>query len=284
MVTWFHRGAGREQARDELSRVLTRLSQTGGLPTLPQTAHAALAAARELETDLDRLAAIVRTDVGLAACVLRLANSAVYARRQRATTLNAALTTIGLRKTCDVIVAAGARSLYGVAGTEGERLWSHALAVAIAAEELARLAPGIDPQTAFLPGLLHDIGRIVFFLADRTGVVAMERRGRWRDRCRLEVARYGFDHAAAGGALAEEWNLPPELCAALRWHHEPEQAESARTLALLVGTADLLAHSIEAGDGAAPPERLEIGLTADAWPTCVERVRESLSAQQSIFA
>jgi HD-like signal output (HDOD) protein len=55
-------------------------------------------------------------------------------------------------------------------------------------------------------------------------------------------------HAEVGGIVLATWKLPDWMCAAVRWHHEPElsgeHAEYARTAML----ADLLAHASEAPD------------------------------------
>jgi hypothetical protein len=39
-----------------------------------------------------------------------------------------------------------------------------------------------------------------------------------------ERALLGFDHAAAGAALAERWKLPPALVDAIAHHHDPFRA------------------------------------------------------------
>src|SRR5207245_9119304 len=62
------------------------------------------------------------------------------------------------------------RQLHRDPGGHAQRLWHHALAVAIATEELARATRRIEPSLAFLPGLFHDVGRIAFLLADYTSV------------------------------------------------------------------------------------------------------------------
>jgi putative nucleotidyltransferase with HDIG domain len=198
---------------------------------------------------------VIQTDVGLAARVLRVANSAALGRRNPARKLQEAVITIGLRKTCDILVAACAKRLYEGGTSDAEELWNHSLAVAVACEELARATRRVDVGCAFLPGLFHDVGRVAFLLADETAaeVIAGLATSGSDERSHLEREWYGFDHAEAGAILAEDWGLALELCDAIRWHHEPTEAGAARELATLLNAADAFAYRIGCGTGGEPP-------------------------------
>jgi HD-like signal output (HDOD) protein len=290
MLKMFQRGADRAKLRDHLLETIAEMSRTGILPTMPQATNAALGLAGNPDTDLDELCAVIRTDVGLTACVLRLANSVAYARRQPATTLQSAITTVGARKTCDIIVAARARCLYGAAGNHAEALWSHALAVGITAEQLAKLRRNVAPESTFLPGLLHDIGQIAFFTTDAEAFAELERAvsgQRHRDRVSIELKRWEVDHAEAGGVLAERWGLTTEQVAAIRWHHDPKRAGPYQPLAELIHAADVLVHGVDLESKTTSLEGLDlpdIGLSPDEWTVCIDRVRESVAQQRAVFA
>lgn len=285
-MKWLQRGADRERLRDRLRDTIARLSETGILPTLPETARTAMRLAQDVDAGLEKLCTVVATDVGLAACVLRLANSAAYARRQRAVTLQAAVTTIGLRKVVNVVVAASTRSVYGAAGQHAGALWNHALLVGLGAEELSRVRGAAEPETAFLPGMFHDLGRIAFFLADPAAFAEFERTAArwWRNPTAVEVDRFGFDHAEVGAALAEQWNLSPEQCDAIRWHHEPGRA-TGHELAEVINAADVLAHRIEgraSADGKEVPDT-PLALSDEEWTSRAARVRETFEEHRAAF-
>jgi HD-like signal output (HDOD) protein len=278
----------RDALRECVRSTLTRLSRTGELPSLPAAATAALGVARDPEADIDDLCAVIRVDVGLSARILRVANSAAYARRAPAKTLGDAVLTVGLRKTCDLLVAASARQLF-VAGVHGEHLWHHALATAVAAEELARKTRLIDAQTAFLPGLFHDVGRIAFLLADRTAFDVIHRLARDGEGPTSELERgwYSFDHAEAGAILTEDWGLAPEQSEAIRCHHRPGQAVVAGALAALLGAADRVAYTIGCPGGPQSPEGsvlASLGLDADDAETLVGRVREAWDRHHDLLS
>lgn len=280
--------SSREDLRTRVRSTLARLSRTGALPTLPAAASAALGIARNPEADLDDLCRVIQTDMGLAARLLRVANSAAVGRRTPARKLSEAVMTVGLRRTCDILVAACAKRLYEGSTARTEELWNHALAVGVAAEELARITRTVDVGLAFLPGLFHDVGRVAFLLADPTvaevidGLVISD-----QEPSSLEREWYGFDHAEAGAILAEEWGLALELCDAIRWHHAPAEAGAARNLATILNAADRLAYTIGCGSSAEPPASVtlvHLGLSPEDEIACAERVQSAWQQQRDFLA
>jgi HD-like signal output (HDOD) protein len=275
--------------RERVGTTLKRLSRTGALPALPSVASAALGIVRDPDADIDKVCRIIQTDVGLAARVLRIANSASVGRRTPARKLSEAVVTIGLRKACDVLVAACARQLYQSASPKAEILWNHALAVAIGAEEIARRTRRVDAGRAFLPGLFHDVGRIAFLLADELAVEVLDRMVTAGDgeRVFLEREWYGFDHTDAGATLAEDWGLAAEQCDAIRWHHDPEGGGAASDLARILLAADALAYDIGYGGGGIAPETdtlAGLGFDQGAAEALREAVLRSFDDQRELLA
>lgn len=277
-------------ARERVSSTLKRLSRTGALPTLPAVASSALALVRDPEADIDELCKIIQTDVGLSARVLRIANSAALGRRRPARKLSDAVVTVGLRKTCDVLVAACARQLYDQSSDHAERLWNHALAAAVASEELARYTRRVDAGRAFLPGLFHDVGRIAFLLADEVSLDVIEQlvADDEGDRTALEEEWYGFHHAEGGAILAEDWGLALEQSDAIRWHHDTVNAGAAQALALNVAVADTVAYAIGYGASARPPEDAPgldaVGVDPEEHEALLERIAEAFQEHRELLA
>ena len=226
---------------------------------------------------------------GLSARILRAANSAAYARRIPARTLAEAVLTLGLRRTCDLLVAAGVRQLFRQVPRNAERLWNHALATALVAEEIARTTGAGDPHVVFLPGLFHDVGRIAFLLADDAafGIVDAHVDGKPVKRPDAERSWYGFDHAEAGAILVEDWGLVHEQVDAIRWHHQPGQAEQGRLLAAVLNVADVGAYDMGFGGGTvAPcdaPGRDLLGLTPATLADAIAAARDVFAVHHDLF-
>jgi len=277
------------ELREQMKATLRRLSRTGALPSLPAAASAALGIARDPDADIDKLARVIQTDVGLSARVLRAANAVTIGRRAPARKLGDAIVTLGLRRTCELLVAACARQLYEVSSPRAEALWGHALAVAVACEELARITRLAEPGQAFLPGLFHDVGRVALLLADERSLEVIDWMVDAGEGQRLECERewYGFDHAEAGAMLAEDWGLALGQCDAIRGHHDPARAGAAEGLAKLLNAADWLAYQLGHGTGREAPGDVtlaSVGLAEADAESCAEQVREGLARQREILA
>jgi HD-like signal output (HDOD) protein len=231
---------------------------------------------------------VVRSDVGLSARILRAANSAAYARRIPARTLADAVLTLGLRRTCDILVAAGARQLFRRVPRHAERLWNHALAGALVGEEIARTSGVVDPHLVFLPALFHDVGRIAFLLADDDAFRIVQDDGdALATRPEVERTWYGFDHAEAGAILTEDWGLAADQVDGVRWHHQPGQAERGHAIAAVLNVADGGAYAMGFGGSTVAPVdaagRDVLGMTADQVTAAIAEARRVFAEHHELF-
>ena len=81
---------------NELSQdLLDRLKECKNLPTLPKAAMRIIDVAQRPEIDMGMVAEALSADPAIAAKVMRIANSALYARRRESTNLRQALITVG---------------------------------------------------------------------------------------------------------------------------------------------------------------------------------------------
>ena len=88
------------------------------------------------------------------------------------------------------------------------------------------LSSRIDPQEAFLLGLVHDIGRLSVTLMPEDVHEACERLiARGCQSILAELIVFGFDHAESGAEVLKVWNFTPEHIEAIRNHHQPERSE-----------------------------------------------------------
>src|SRR5262249_33078530 len=110
--------------------------------------------------ELRDIAGLIASDPALAAEVLRVANSPIFVFHTEISSLDHAITLLGLNRMRDLALAIVYRS-YGAALSRPvhEQCWSHAVACAVISEELAP-AYGLRATDASTAGLLHDLGRI----------------------------------------------------------------------------------------------------------------------------
>lgn len=219
------------------------------LPALPQAALKALEALHDDVLDLPQCAEPLARDTALAACTLRLANSSFYGVQGRITQVQDALAILGRRTTANLVatvMVAGQFTPSEVPGFDFKAFWHHAVAAAIAAQALARRTRQDEP-TAFIAGLLHDIGRLVLATlcpqAEAQALAHAQQSGITLAMAERELL--GIDHAELGERVALHWRLPQAVAQAIGGHHDPGGEGGPYTLAHTVQMADALVHALD---------------------------------------
>jgi len=207
--------------RDFLSK------KTVVLPSLPQILIQIKRVINNPESTAEDLVAIINKDPKLVASILRLANSESFNLSATIDTPSKAVALLGVQKAGLLALGTVSFSMFKkskIAVLELEKFWKHSIACGIIAQEIARTAKLGDPEPFFVSGLLHDIGVHVIFESERSLAVellriAHEKQISFYD---AEVEVLGFNHAALGGILSQDWELPPHLVRAAAGHHDPE--------------------------------------------------------------
>ncbi|MBS1188991.1 MAG: hypothetical protein H6R10_783 [Rhodocyclaceae bacterium] len=248
----------------QLSRdqVVARLKQ---LPSLPSAVSEVLASFANEDIEVETLAQQIARDQGLAARVLRVANSSFYGLQNKVGTIHEAVVVLGFRAVRSMVLAVGMNGVFRAEqcpGFDVQGHLRHGVGVGLAARALAPLA-GQAPELAFTAGLLHDIGELVLasnFSRQYAEVFAYRRE---RDAFLVDAERevLGIDHAEVGGLLAETWRFPAAIRDAVAWHHRPAEA-SADSLGNLVHVADVTARALGLSGN---PDEMVPPLDATAW-------------------
>jgi HD-like signal output (HDOD) protein len=150
--------------------------------------------------------------------------------------------------------------------------WRHCAACAAASERLARRLAYPNPQEAFIAGLLHDVGKLVFSSWDdalytKTVLEAAANRTPLID---AEESHLGMGHNRLGKVLMDYWHFPALLSNTAWLHHQPVPhfgPGPREELPFIVKCANTLCHIQRFGNsGNRVPdmtrEELEAGLRA----------------------
>ena len=122
------------------------------------------------------------------------------------------------------------------------QLWMHSFGVGLVSQEIwTRRSTRVQGEFALLCGLLHDLGKVFYFKKDAVRyaqLFGMEKGPDDPDISTLESDCYGVNHAALGGLLTKQWNLPSDLSTVVRRHHDP--GAGGIPLVAAVSLADML--------------------------------------------
>jgi putative nucleotidyltransferase with HDIG domain len=201
-------------SRSALRALFNRVSESCDLPPLPAVAVRAIALARDPNVGSEQLVRVVSTDAALAARVVSIARSVRYMRREPPRSLDSAIQTVGFQALRRILIAASARAAYRADDAVAQTLWEHALATALAADELARMAGEPRGGSSFIAGLMHDIGKLVLHLSDSRNFAALDHDDEGREH---EI--FGVTHDQVGACLAEHWGLEDDVVWSILSHH-----------------------------------------------------------------
>ena len=223
------------------ARLVERIeAKTLELPILPAIAAEVMRATSDESADARRLAELIRRDQSMAAHLLRIANSPVYAGAMRLTSLQQACSRLGMDAIRNIAMVISCQTrVFRAPGyeTDVRDLFQHSLAAALFAQEIARIRRW-NVEEAFLAGLLHDLGRPTLIqaildiakelheIAARAGV--------------LEIV--DAHHARVGSMMATSWNLPERAALAILHHHDADPPAEIAQAAFVTSLADELAH------------------------------------------
>lgn len=229
---------------EKLEQALVQKIEKGEieLPLLPQVASQVLALTSDPAADAAKLSSLIHQDQVLATHVLRIANSPAYMPRSPVVSLQHAVAMLGINLLSEIAFTASLKSgAFQAPGHEDDvkRLWQHSLASGAFAKEVARTRR-VNVESAYLCGLLHGIGKPVVL---RTATTLAREQNITLDKPALYLLIDSY-HSRVGGLIAEKWNLPKQVAAAIQYHGDYHHASSFRQECLLTCAADRLASHL----------------------------------------
>ena len=230
-------------ASGPLAELYRELMLGGDLPATPEVALAIMAIVDKEDADVADLAALVPRDPELAARLLAVSNGLYFGAARKITDIRQAVTMLGFARVREIVTTLSVGQMLRLDDANPAVLhtWRHSLLVAGAAKLLAR-GVGLRGEEAFIAGVLHDIGKLVFGLRFRDvywELVARAQETGERLEA-LEVATWGCHHATVGCWLLETWGLSSTFVEPAAKHHDPLVVQRDPKLWSVVNVANRL--------------------------------------------
>ena len=228
--------------QEAASPVLDRVRQD--LPTRQLAALRVVAMTSDADVGVADIAPHVARDAGLAARVLRAANSAHYGLVGRATTVHFAVSVIGFQTLR--AIAAGVAAGLGRTTPLPDGYVERDATTAVAAQLLAPPA-GADPSECYGVGLLHNLGDWLLHLYDPVGTARL-RAAHQGDLVRLADAqhhRYGCTSGQLAAALLATWQLPARFVEPIGNQHDLDLVSDDAATIVLQAALALTATSVD---------------------------------------
>jgi putative nucleotidyltransferase with HDIG domain len=135
---------------------------------------------------------------------------------------------VGIKGIKNLLYSYGTQKILGDDTVDKKKLWEHSYKTAFYAYNLVKNfkndATLLDD--VYVGGILHDMGKIIF------SNVHPELLEKIKEFCgdknlpasTFENLSAGMNHGELGALIAEKWNFPDRLVAAIRFHHAPDMA------------------------------------------------------------
>ncbi|HEB96447.1 MAG TPA: HDOD domain-containing protein [Sedimenticola thiotaurini] len=202
----------------------------GQLPSIPRVLLRLIEACHRADVSFEELSEIIQQDVGLSARIIAIANSPAYAQWNGVRDFNRLLVVLGLDTIKTIAITTAVHQFFSQFSQEGGRwmgaFWRRSLFCACSARVLARLTSYEPAEEAYLIGLLHQVGQLVFLKQEPEGYLRLYESagGDEAQLSRREREMYGGSAAELGAELAGAWGLGPFLADAIRYQGEPAEA------------------------------------------------------------
>jgi len=226
--------------------LLKRLQNCRTLPNVPAVVIQIL----DLVSDMDAvgttdLAQVIARDPAMAVKILKVANSAQYGISHDVSTLEQAVSLLGLAETMNLALSFSlVRELKSKRGLNFnyQQFWRRSVMTAAASVEIGSMLHISRRGELLLAGLIHDIGMLALneVLPEYGRLSASSRHDHFR-LVEIERNELHIDHAIVGAWILHRWGLPERLVSAVRDSHICERSgnELSNTVALGSRIADI---------------------------------------------
>lgn len=239
------RGTG-ANADDDLASRAAAIAQDGIQPMRASTG-ALVGMLRDPDHQRRDVLRVLESDPGLAALLLKAANSAANARGRPCTSVSEAYGRLGARSVADMVIAQHAAEVIEQAGPLGRELVQRSARIGAIMRCLPSPA-SVSPERMYLCGLVHAVGVLAIDRVQAFDYGAVQ----FLDGGLLarERAELGFDHALLGGIAAHLWLIPEPVPSVVAYQYRPDLSDQLAETVGDVAAALRVAKIIEAVTGA----------------------------------
>jgi putative nucleotidyltransferase with HDIG domain len=231
------------------------------IPSPPEVFYRFKEAVDDPDTSFEELGEIISSDLGLTARLLKIVNSPFYGFSNQVETISHAISIIGSSQLNDLVLSTCIIDRFKNTAQKAldmQLFWEHSIACGLTSKIIANHLSLVNPNSIFVAGLLHDIGRLVIclntpaafseiFLRAQNSQVPVEGRSEAKSLLQAENEILGFGHDQVGEELLKRWKLPKIHQEAVGHHHKPVDTPLFEKEATIVCVSNAIVQSLDIG-------------------------------------
>lgn len=224
------------------------VSEIDNLPSLPQVVTTIITLINNPRSSAEDLNRALERDPALVGRILKLVNSAFYGLPNRVSSVRQAIVLLGFSTIRSLALSAAIFDFFGKPRTikfSRVNFWAHLVGTAGLSRLLAHHESGLNEESAFAAGLLHDMGMLVLdrFVPDEFAAILEIASRKQINFVDAEREVLDTDHGEIGRWLGEKWMLPEELVNAIGYHHDAASCpQESQRMAAVCSFANFLAN------------------------------------------
>lgn len=277
------------QMKQHFSSILQKFSAGKILPpAMPQVVFELRSAIKRQEATVKDVALILEKDPVISLRLISVAKSPVYKGYGDIKSVQAAIPRLGFKETLSIVVAIANKSLYEAKQPQFklalDKMWGHSIASAYACRFFAQALALDDPETLFLMGLTHDIGKVVLL---RAFAEVSPGQNLHMDAI---LAAIQEAHQAIGSMLLKRWGFGDAFQRMVSLHEGANFTDQTDKAILVVHLANMLTRKLgysffawDGGDLAELSSAGLLGLSADTIGGVSEKVEEVIKEIAHLF-
>jgi HD-GYP domain-containing protein (c-di-GMP phosphodiesterase class II) len=257
-------------------------------PAMPQVVFELRSVIKREEATVKEVSEILEKDPVLSLRLISVARSPAYKGYGEVKSVQAAIPRLGFKETLSIVVAISNKSLYEAKLPQFrvalDKMWGHSLACAYASKLISQSLFLDDPETIFLMGLTHDVGKVILLRA--FAEIPQEKS---LDFTTVMTAIQEA-HQSIGNILVKRWGFGDEFSRVISLHEGENFSSQTNKEILVVHLANMLTRKMglsffewDGKDLAEVSSAQLLGLSADTIGRVEEKVKEIIKDVAHLF-
>jgi HD-like signal output (HDOD) protein/CheY-like chemotaxis protein len=214
-------------------RIIAAIGDIHNLPSLPKIYHELNRAIADENTTIQDVSAIFSRDMVLSAKLLQLVNSPYFGLNRKISSLTEAVNLIGVKKLSSLVLSVHIRNAFPIDNPHIERYMEYLWIDAARVSDLALLIalsedqPDDRPHQAYLGGLLHNLGLLIFLSrgGDKLKKLMELTKNSTKPVNELETTIFGFNRCEAAAYVLSLWKIPPRVIESILLQKTPNESD-----------------------------------------------------------
>lgn len=238
------------------------VKHVAAIKAFPFTVMQILKMSIDEDCDAGSLAKMIELDPAISAKILKIGNSVRFARSGRqVSSIREAVVRLGFEETRRIAMSMAVMNLYDLdtstLGFDRVSFWFHCLATAVISEEISKNLTVINRDEAFICGLLHDFGILIFddSFPDIFAQILQATTDQGAHFIDKEKEILDITHEEVIKELFKKWNFPLSIIDGVTGHRkimqktESSEISQGELLALCAGMGSVVAKALSIGAG-----------------------------------